>query len=272
MDEGEPVLGGILNKIYGGECITGADGKCEILNIPSRKNYYGLTIQDNREVEKYEKMRYIFPTLSEILPISHGFKIVGDADKVITEPLGQGFFTLPLPCGRKPILGFWFDVDPSPGITNYRGYTAKGTNGHGGIDYMGEGYPVLAAAPGIVIGAGEDTFGTYKMKREKGLEKYVEISHGPLVSPSITTYHHLAQIEVRIGDLVKRGDPIGIAGHTGTGGGIPHLHFDIYDGSWMDLIGHEFGKQIDPYRNLRDPNSIGYWTVDNHPICLPLEK
>lgn len=93
---------------------------------------------------------------------------------------------------------------------------------HLGIDVVGKvGDPVIAVAGGQITGSfWEPAYGNR-----------VEISHPPDVSGKrvVTAYKHLRQRLVKKGDVVARGQQIGLLGTTGMlGGGIPHLHFELY--------------------------------------------
>jgi len=272
LDEEEPALEGIVNRTGNYECVTDAEGMC-VLGMLS-EGCYDLEIVDGRDVKKYEKMRHILKSISEFFIISKGMTLNVNRDDIINLPLSHGQFTLALPCDQDIVPFNYFDLDPTDGVRNYLGDTTlfmgelqRGTeNGHKGLDFIGEGYPILAAAPGIVIGAGEDRFGGPGIKENKPFEKYIEIDHGVGSYPRISTYHHLASIDVKIGDFVNRGEIIGMGGRSGSS--WPELHWDIWDGKKWDLVNHEFGTQIDPYRDLLNIDSISYWTVDNNPICV----
>lgn len=85
---------------------------------------------------------------------------------------------------------------------------------HKGLDIANSmGTPVIATANGIVVRAG----------RNGGLGKSIVISHGYGVK---TTYGHLSQTFVRVGQKVKRGDKIASLGNTGRSTG-PHLHYEV---------------------------------------------
>lgn len=86
---------------------------------------------------------------------------------------------------------------------------------HSGIDFRGPiGLPVMATAEGLIVNA----------EHISGYGKHIVIEHGYGHS---TLYAHLADINVQVGDRVKRGDIIGTLGNTGRSSG-PHLHYEIH--------------------------------------------
>jgi lipoprotein NlpD len=100
----------------------------------------------------------------------------------------------------------------------YGRYGVRAGKRHDGIDIAApEGTPVLAAAAGSVIYAGE----------QPGYGSIVIVKHdGGLV----TLYAHNARILVEEGARVRRGEPIARVGQTGRTTG-PHLHFEVRDGT-----------------------------------------
>lgn len=85
------------------------------------------------------------------------------------------------------------------------------------------GLPVSAAASGVVVYIGET----------RSWGKLIVVKHDPLVNSNIamqSRYAHLDQINVKVGERVRRGQQIGTIGGTR---GIqnkawsPHLHFDL---------------------------------------------
>ena len=85
---------------------------------------------------------------------------------------------------------------------------------HHGVDLMAAaGMPVMAAARGVVVWRGN----------KLGYGNCVVIRHGTHLS---TIYGHLSRIDVRTGQLLGRGQVLGISGSTGFSTG-PHLHFEI---------------------------------------------
>jgi murein DD-endopeptidase MepM/ murein hydrolase activator NlpD len=85
---------------------------------------------------------------------------------------------------------------------------------HMGIDLASSANsPVEAGNNGKVIFAGKN--GIYGLM--------VVIDHGQGIA---SLYGHLSEMKVAAGDLVKKGDVIGITGQTGLAGG-DHLHFSM---------------------------------------------
>lgn len=105
---------------------------------------------------------------------------------------------------RQMTSGFGYRSDPFTGRTTF----------HAGIDIAGElGDPVFSAADGTVSETGFDS----------SLGRFIIIDHlGGLQS----VYMHLKHIEAQEGDIVVRGEKIGLLGSSGRSTG-PHLHFQI---------------------------------------------
>lgn len=100
----------------------------------------------------------------------------------------------------------------------YGRYGVRAGKRHDGIDIAApEGTPVLAAAAGTVIYAGEQPgYGAIViLKHEAGL---------------VTLYAHNARVLVAEGARVRRGEPIARVGKTGKTSG-PHLHFEVRQGT-----------------------------------------
>lgn len=95
--------------------------------------------------------------------------------------------------------------------------------GHDGVDYAASpGDMVRASASGTVIFAGEtkERFG-----------RLVVIDHG---NGWQSAYGHLARVTVDLGEVVKRGERIGLAGDAGDAART-ELHFEIrHDGKKVD--------------------------------------
>lgn len=100
--------------------------------------------------------------------------------------------------------GFGYRRDPFTGVGAM----------HSGIDFKGPiGQPIMAAAKGMVTYAGW----------KSGYGNTVEITHG---NGLLTRYAHLSRIDVRNGQKIDQGLPLGAMGSTGRSTGS-HLHFEV---------------------------------------------
>lgn len=122
-------------------------------------------------------------------------------------------------------LFYPFDPDLFPTITqNYSEHqrTAKingWSNYNAGIDWaLPSGTIIRAAHSGTVIGVSNDATGYGMHIRIK--------STNDDEADFITIYAHLQRTEVRKGDKVMAGEPIGLSDSTGFSTG-PHLHFEL---------------------------------------------
>jgi murein DD-endopeptidase MepM/ murein hydrolase activator NlpD len=90
----------------------------------------------------------------------------------------------------------------------------EGISRHEGIDISArQGTPIVASADGVV------KYARWKL----GYGQAVEVDHGYGVT---TFYAHLSKIKAKKGDMVKRGEVIGLMGDTGVATG-PHLHYEV---------------------------------------------
>lgn len=105
---------------------------------------------------------------------------------------------------------------------------------HDGLDMVAHsGEPVHVTADGVVTGV---------IKSRKGLGNVVVVSHD---GGYVTRYAHLADIEVRKGKKLKKGDRIGYVGVSGNSF-APHLHYEVLrDTVVMDPVNHFFAS-LDP--------------------------
>ncbi|MDL9978240.1 M23 family metallopeptidase [Microbacterium sp. ASV49] len=109
------------------------------------------------------------------------------------------------------------------------GYCA--TSYHYGVDLApGCGYPIVAAASGTVVYAGDNG----------GYGNYVQIDHGGGIE---TGYGHIVNggIQVRYGQRVSVGQVIAYVGNTGHSFGC-HLHYEV----------HVNGRPVNPVPFMRD--------------------
>ena len=125
---------------------------------------------------------------------------------------------------------------------------------HYGVEFENPtGTPVIAAASGQVIVAGDDI--------EFAMGPYINF-YGNLIilehnlpgnsPPVFTLYGHLSQINVNIGDQIERGHVIGLVGRSGTAIGS-HLHFEIRQS--VNDINHAVNPELWLEPNI-DPNTL----------------
>ena len=146
-----------------------------------------------------------------------------------------------------------------------------------GVDFSSPiNYPIRAAYDGIVVRSNAhqqdvdiDTYNYFlSLSKQLGktpediynfilLGKSIVIDHGYNITEkyrSITVYSHLASISEGLvaGDLVKKGDIIGLSGNTGTSNGAlqnnkgAHLHWEIFfdDKSGRYFLGQNIPNNI----------------------------
>ena len=119
----------------------------------------------------------------------------------------------------RPVEKGWISSDFGQRTDPFTGKPAM----HDGIDFAGkEGSNVVAVAGGVVTWTGT----------QSGYGEMVEISHG---EGFVTRYAHNKQNLVEPGDVVRKGEPIGIMGSSGRSTGA-HVHFEVY----------KHGRAIDP--------------------------
>lgn len=144
----------------------------------------------------------------------------------------------PAPCGEQVciVAGTFLLHRPisPPGRntidTSYRfGDDAGGKRDvHHGVEFLNRtGTPVLAAADGTVVVAGDDKKTIYGLFPNT-YGNLVVIQHAlpGITQPVFTLYGHLSKIDVQPGETVQAGQKVGEVGAAGAATG-PHLHFEV---------------------------------------------
>lgn len=135
-------------------------------------------------------------------------------------------------------------------VTRVRDFRGRGLtyDSHNGTDLaVPPGTVVVAAAPGRVLRVSSEF-------DRGGLKIFLD--HGAGLA---TTYNHLARSLVRVGDQVRRAQPIALSGMSGIDGVIafplstPHVHFNV----WLD------GEYVDPFAA---PGETSLWRAPNRPV------
>lgn len=94
------------------------------------------------------------------------------------------------------------------------------TAAHQAIDIASPNKPaILASQAGTVIVSQWANINNPK----QGLGQHVKVQHA---NGYVTVYGHMSKLNVKVGDVVKRGDALGIMGSTGYSTG-DHLHFEV---------------------------------------------
>jgi murein DD-endopeptidase MepM/ murein hydrolase activator NlpD len=134
---------------------------------------------------------------------------------------GEVVSSLPLRWPLRGRVNSEFGRRPSP--------WSGATEHHSGLDIsVAPGSPVMCPAPGRVLLAGGG--GDYG--------RHVVIEHGNGVR---SLYGHLSKVDVKAGQLVEKGDVLGLTGSTGRSTG-PHLHYEL----------RVAGKAVNPRKFLWD--------------------
>lgn len=191
------------------------------------------------------------------------------------------FLSLPFPPDPNMALlqGWFYDHGGlQQGIDYYR-YPTRGTND---TTNAFSRFPVVAAADGYACGeqdpsdAGTVLYTAAQTSTHcvRGYGHRVFIRHHVRGATYYTYYGHLESIAagIPLGDrantvLVKRGQIIGYAGNTGTGGGNIHLHFGLLrgNGEWLDPYDIRSTHEDYPDPNMRNGLLSGindYWTTN----------
>ena len=153
--------------------------------------------------------------------------LTGAQQQVIPANVQQGRYSFPLVCDHST------DAMTVTSPYGHRQAPKVGAStNHMGLDLRANYVPVLATEDnGIVV--------SVKNEGKGGNVIRVEYARAD-GSKYQTAYMHLSQMNVKEGDKVSAGQPIGVSGNTGNSTG-PHLHFSVKK---VGADGHS--EQIDP--------------------------
>ena len=111
-------------------------------------------------------------------------------------------------------LGYFENISSPSGKPVEGILTQEYHEGHDGLDFgIPVGTPINATMSGNVIYAGWNN---------EGYGNLVIVENGAYK----TYYAHLSEIPVSVGDIVDRGEIVGLSGNTGNSTG-PHLHYEV---------------------------------------------
>jgi murein DD-endopeptidase MepM/ murein hydrolase activator NlpD len=124
----------------------------------------------------------------------------------------------------RPIKKGWMSSGFGHRTDPFKGHRAW----HNGVDFAGkDGSDIVAVASGVVTWSGD----------RSGYGQMLELDHG---EGYITRYAHNKKNIVNVGDIVKKGEVIGLMGSSGRSTG-PHVHFEVYKN----------GRAVDPASYIR---------------------
>jgi murein DD-endopeptidase MepM/ murein hydrolase activator NlpD len=103
---------------------------------------------------------------------------------------------------------------------------------HHGVEFENRsGTPVIAAAAGTVVVAGDDSVTAYGPSLAfYGNLVVVQLEEVYAGQPVFNLYGHLSEVVVEVGQQVRVGETLGAVGFTGVAIG-PHLHFEVRVGN-----------------------------------------
>ena len=188
------------------------------------------------------------------------FVIAGATFGFVSNAIAQNIqLGMPIACelGRTCYIQNYVDIDPSPSAKDYNCGTLT-YDSHNGTDFrvpsleaQKAGVEVLASAIGRVLRTRDGTLDGIFRKSAREAVRDVECGNGVVIEHAEhweTQYCHLASgsLQVKPGDPVKRGQPLGRVGLSGLTE-YPHLHFTVRHRS----------KTADPFAYGAAPGSCG---------------
>ena len=192
-----------------------SDAKKELTTLQDKQR------KDRQDLDTKKKaaLASLKEAQDELTRIQNLTKTSPNLDPASTTVTGNGFLSAPMPASAI-VSPYGYRIHP---VLHYRKL-------HAGDDYpFACGQPVFAAADGTVIESGYNGISG----------NHVVISHGAVNGTQLATaYMHFQTAPmVSVGQKVKRGQQIGIAGMTGRVTGC-HLHFEV----------HENGVAVNPLK------------------------
>jgi murein DD-endopeptidase MepM/ murein hydrolase activator NlpD len=174
------------------------DGQTELL-----KKEFSFSAREFPVKKLWVKERYVTPPPEVQARIQWEAELLESIYGIITTQwLGDGKFILP------------HEGEMAPNFGERRIYNNVPRSTHSGVDIRAPyGSPVWAANSGKVVLARDLYFSGKTVILDHGLGLF-------------TYYCHFSRIKVKRGDMVKKGDILGLVGSTGRSTG-PHLHWGV---------------------------------------------
>jgi murein DD-endopeptidase MepM/ murein hydrolase activator NlpD len=162
-----------------------------------------------------------------------------------------------MPAGFVPTpatKGGFGDPLPQPYIVTSDFGVNRGNHIHAGVDLVPSSgnifeTSVLSATSGVVVNAGYDTGYTNPRGTTRCDAMYAGKGFGSLITvytyntapgaPAYILYGHVLKWNVKAGDMVTKGQPIGLVGCEGDSTGA-HLHFQVNDSNNTPINPHNY--------------------------------
>jgi murein DD-endopeptidase MepM/ murein hydrolase activator NlpD len=177
----------------------------------SRKFSVGSAKYPKIKVELSVDQKFTEPTPEQVKEIDESKKVKEEyLNRVSPEREWAGRFVAPADAPISDVFG------------SERIFNGKTSSPHQGLDFrVPTGTPVAAMNDGTVL-----------LARPLYYEgNFIVLDHGQGL---LTLYLHLSEFKVKEGDVVKRGQEIGLSGGTGRATG-PHLHVAVrWQGTYLD--------------------------------------
>ncbi len=226
-DSHEPPIPGAKVEVGSLTATTTSDGSYTLLGVPKGTQALKLSA---------EGFRYVSLSLDAFQSTHRPISLSIDGDTQRDWGLMQGFLTLPFTCATPIRFIIHVDVDPGPAFSDWKGSDGSDyvrerdvLNGHLGTDFAARPrQPIVAAAPGVVIGAEGGWPKNPRAQdprtglREDGNRVVIDHEDGLL-----TIYCHLGSVSVIAGQRVTRGEIIGLSGRSTSDMGKKSLKSSI---------------------------------------------
>ncbi len=176
---------------------------------PQHLHSQGQRFDFQVEPKHYQEQRLTIKNKRQVNPNPDDLKRINREKEEILGALARRSDTLPVLRFIKPAQGPY----SSPfGLRRF--FNGEPRRPHSGLDIAApQGSPIVAPAPGVVVATGDYFFNG----------RSVILDHGLGLT---TMYNHMERIDVRVGQPVDTGAPLGTIGSTGRVTG-PHLHWSV---------------------------------------------
>ena len=187
--------------------------------------YKGITIETERQMQ--ERARQELQALVETEELQQQPQQQQQSQQslsVVTTPVSPGMFGPPVGGAVKVSSDFGERRPPKTQGNK------QGSRYHKGVDIKAlTGTSLYAAADGRVVEA--------RYSSSYGNVVKIEHNFSESAKKAMTVYAHMNTLDVKKGDVVKKGQKIGTAGNTGNSGAA-HLHYELrFDGVHVDPLG-----------------------------------